>query len=118
MGVGGVPGVELDWLGEIPTPPPLQPLECLKVCIGKDDRQGVVGTATLQVPSDVDATFSVEKACRIRNFVTGYYGGVVFRTEEEQPGAIDHRVSDFHVSPSTRTGPAKFSAMTAWTASA
>jgi hypothetical protein len=59
-------------LRKVTAPALLQPLEYLKVRIRKDDRQGVIGAPPLEVPGDVDTTFSVEKARRVGNFMAGH----------------------------------------------
>jgi len=71
------------WFREVTAPTLLQPVENLKVSIRKDDRQRVVRAAALQIPSDIDATFSVEKARCVGDFMAGHCRRIIFRNEQE-----------------------------------
>ena len=62
-------------LGKVATPALLQPLEDSKVGIRENDCEAMVWTSALQIAGDIDATFSIEKARRIRNFMVRHHSG-------------------------------------------
>ena len=64
------------------TPALVQPVEYLKVGIREDDRKGVVRAPTLQIPGDIYAAFAIEKARRVRHFMTGQRNRTVVGDEE------------------------------------
>src|SRR5205823_906012 len=74
--------------GEIPTPTLLKPAEDVKVRIREDDRQGVIRTAALQVSSNIDATFAVEKARSVGNFMGGHCRRTVVRANRNSGGPV------------------------------
>lgn len=42
----------------------------------------------LETPRDIDATFSIEEAGRIRDLMAGYDRGFVIRRDEAQLGSV------------------------------
>jgi hypothetical protein len=79
--MAGVAG--LRWLGKMTAPAFAQPVQHLKVGIRKDDRESVVRSTALQIPSDIDATLAVEEPRHIGHFVAGYPRCTVIGSEEE-----------------------------------
>jgi hypothetical protein len=79
--MAGVAG--LRWLRKMTAPPLVQPVQHLEVGIRKDDRESVVRSTALQIPSDIDAALAVEEARRIGHFMAGHCFRAVIGNEEE-----------------------------------